>query len=584
MIFRKVVGKLWLTIVGLVFVILLLLSLFLIQYFDHYYYHEQSKNLSKLAYKVSQTLEAHPERKNAVSTTRELVEAYDIDLIVIDLPSKKEDSDPPIQLRSIIPKEDLNDIYSGKELITRISYKTSQNITSNNEKSDLLVVSVPIKRNNQLVGAVVLSQSLDIVNQTTNDLKKIIFGFAAVGFIMVTVFSFFLSTKITAPIRQMQKAANLVAQGDFNIRVNIRTNDEIGDLGISFNQMASQLEQTVKDLSTEKEKLSNILKSMADGVITMNPDSEIIMANPPAKKLLDIYQYGNQLNDFLKEMLDIVLKQEINLTKDLHYNGRILSVIMTPLYSGHVIIGAVTILRDVTYERKLDKLRKDFLANVSHELRTPISMLQGYSEAIIDGIAETDEEKKELAQIIYDESLRMGRLVNELLDLAKMESGNLQLQYCKTDMDKLIKKIIRKFFNIAKEHEIELVSEVDSRLINVVIDPDRIEQVLTNLIDNALRHTKKNGEIKIKARKKSLGEMLIEVSDTGVGIPEEDLPFVFERFYKADKARTRGSGTGLGLSIVKNIIQAHGGSISVSSKIGQGTTFSIVLPTHNLAD
>ncbi|MFV9510725.1 ATP-binding protein [Tepidibacillus sp. LV47] len=585
MIFRKVVGKLWMTIVGLVTVILLLLSLFLIQYFDHYYYLEQSKNLSKLAYKISETLQAHPERKNTVSTTKELVEAYDIHLIVVELPSKKEHTDTPIKLRSIIPKEELNLIYSGKELITRISYKTYQNIKTDHEKSDLLVVSVPIKRDQKLIGATVLYQSLDIVNQTTNDFKKIIFAFAAVGFIIVTFFSFFLSTKITVPIRQMQKAANRVAQGDFNIRINVRTNDEIGDLGKSFNQMASQLEQTVKDLSTEKEKLSNILKSMADGVITMNPNGEIIMTNPPAKKLLNTYHFGNHLYDSLKEMLnDILLKKEVNLSKDLQINGRIISVIMTPLYSGQVIIGAVTILQDVTYERKLDKLRKDFLANVSHELRTPISMLQGYSEAIIDGIAQTDEEIRELAQIIYDESLRMGRLVNELLDLAKMESGNLHLQYCETDMNKLIKKIIRKFSNIAKEHEIKLNSEVDVGLSNVVIDPDRIEQVLTNLIDNALRHTKKDGKITIKAKKKSISEMLIEVSDTGVGIPEEDLPFVFERFYKADKARTRGSGTGLGLSIVKNIIQAHGGTISVSSKIGQGTTFSMVLPTHNLVN
>ncbi|WP_339062629.1 histidine kinase dimerization/phospho-acceptor domain-containing protein [Tepidibacillus marianensis] len=139
-------------------------------------------------------------------------------------------------------------------------------------------------------------------------------------------------------------------------------------------------------------------------------------------------------------MLETVQKEEINLMKDVQFNGRTISVIMTPFYSEQIIVGAVTILRDVTYERKLDKLRKDFLANVSHELRTPISMLQGYSEAIIDGVAETDEEKREVARIIYDESLRMGRLVNELLDLAKMESGNIQLQYCKTDMEKLVKK------------------------------------------------------------------------------------------------------------------------------------------------
>jgi len=581
-IFRKVVGKLWLTIVGLVSVILLLLSLSLIQYFDHYYYENQSNNLIKLANNISQTLESHPERGNAINTTEELVETFDTNLVIVDIPSKEEHSNGPLKLATILVQKDLNEIYSGKDYTTRISGKNYPSVSK--DKSDLLIVSVPLMRNGQLIGSVVLYQSLFILNQTTDDLKKIIFAFAAVGIVLVTVFSFFLSSKITAPLRQMQKAANRVAQGDFKIRVKVRTNDEIGNLGISFNQMASQLDQTIKDLSTEKEKLFDIIRSMADGVLTFDSFGEVIMANPPAKKLLEIDQESNLFYNALREMLESMQKEEITVMKDLQFNGRTISVIMTPFYSEQIIVGAVTILRDVTYERKLDKLRKDFLANVSHELRTPISMLQGYSEAIIDGIVETDDEKKEVAQIIYDESLRIGRLVNELLDLAKMESGNIQLQYCKTDMEKLTKKIMRKFSNLAKEQEIELDSQLDTRLKDVLIDPDRIEQVLTNLIDNALRHTKRTGKITIKSKKTILGEMLIEVIDTGVGIPEEDLPFVFERFYKADKARIRGSGTGLGLSIVKNIIQAHGGSISVSSKIGQGTTFSIVLPTHNLSN
>ncbi|WP_339062628.1 HAMP domain-containing protein [Tepidibacillus marianensis] len=281
MIFRKVVGKLWFTIVGLVTVILLLLSLSLIQYFDHYYFEDQSNNLSKLANNISRTLESHPERKNAINTTEELVETYETKLIVIDLPNKEEHSNGPLKLSIILDESDLNQIYSGKNFSTRISGKNYPSVSKG--KSDLLIVSVPLKRNQQLIGSVVLYQSLDILNQTTNDVKKIIFTFAAASIMMVTIFSFFLSSKITAPIRQMQKAANRVAQGDFKIRVNIRTNDEIGDLGISFNQMANQLDQTVKDLSTEKEKLSNIIKSMADGVLTINSIGNIIMANPRQK-------------------------------------------------------------------------------------------------------------------------------------------------------------------------------------------------------------------------------------------------------------------------------------------------------------
>ncbi|KXG43364.1 sensor histidine kinase [Tepidibacillus decaturensis] len=177
----------------------------------------------------------------------------------------------------------------------------------------------------------------------------------------------------------------------------------------------------------------------------------------------------------------------------------------------------------------------------------------------------------------------MGRLVNELLDLARMESGNIQLQYCKTNITVTLNKVIRKFSALAKDLGIELTTEVDPNIKEVFIDVDRIEQVITNLVDNAMRHTQRDGRITMRAKPKGIRKILLEVEDTGVGIPEEDLPYVFERFYKADKARTRGhSGTGLGLSIVKNIVHAHGGSISVSSQLGQGTTFSIILPTHNL--
>jgi two-component system sensor histidine kinase ResE len=236
----------------------------------------------------------------------------------------------------------------------------------------------------------------------------------------------------------------------------------------------------------------------------------------------------------------------------------------------------------MTEERRLDKLRKDFIANVSHELRTPISMLQGYSEAIVDDIASTDDEKKEIAQVIHDESLRMGRLVNDLLDLARMEAGHISLNLEEISVTNFIDKINRKFQGLAKEKMISLKANIDLDETIYVLDPDKIEQVLTNLIDNAIRHTSENGTVSIVVANNENG-ISLKVQDSGSGIPEEDLPFVFERFYKADKARTRGrAGTGLGLAIAKNIVEAHQGKIQVHSKIGEGTTFSIFLPRNKL--
>jgi len=339
-------------------------------------------------------------------------------------------------------------------------------------------------------------------------------------------------------------------------------------------------------LNQEKEQLASILRSMADGVITFNRDGTILITNPPADRFLQNWYYEHREDEqtetaptLIQELLGKVFRrEESEQIGELTVQGRTYVVIVSPLYSGETVRGAVAVVRDMTEERRLDKLRKDFIANVSHELRTPISLLQGYSEAIIDDIAATDEEKKEIVKIIYEESLRMKRLVNELLDLARMEAGHTNLQKREVEIPAFIKRVTNKFQGLAKDQEVRLLFDWDKPSFAANIDPDRIEQVLTNLIDNALRHTPKGGFVKVDMEKKQKG-VVIYVIDSGSGIPEEDLPFVFERFYKADKARTRGrSGTGLGLAIAKNIVEAHGGSIRVQSKLGEGTTFSFYLP------
>jgi two-component system sensor histidine kinase ResE len=236
---------------------------------------------------------------------------------------------------------------------------------------------------------------------------------------------------------------------------------------------------------------------------------------------------------------------------------------------------------------RLEKLRKDFVANVSHELRTPLSMLQGYSEALLDDIASSPEERRELAQVIYDESLRMGRLVQDLLDLARMEAGRLELNATVTDLIPLLTRVHRKFAALARERGVALQLDVDAEpgaLTLVRADEDRLEQVFTNLLDNAIRHTPAGEKIVLRAMCVD-GEsgnrfLRIEVEDHGQGIPPEDVPYIFERFYKADKARKRSSGTGLGLAIVKNLVEAHEGTVGVRSRIGQGTTFTVTLPVR----
>ncbi len=577
MIFRSVIAKLWVTIISFIAILFLILSFFIFRYFDNHYSTVQSNYLYNLEYELSLILE-----ENSISDMgekqeiiEEIISAYGT---ILEVAEVDEDGNLIVK-NSQFSKEDIKLVSDNIGEIVRITNMSFTDIFNNkNNNYDYIGLAYPLyDENNSMTNALIFYQSLNKIHILTNDLRQLLLIFVGVASVFTTLFSFFLSYKVTSPVREMQKAAVQFAKGNFKTRVNIRTSDEIGDLALSFNQMASRLDETVLALSSEKEKLANVLKSMADGVITLNTQGEIIMINPPAENFL---LWEKRPPQFLLEMLNVVLENGTNVNNIINLNGKILSVIMTPLFSGNVVNGAVTLLRDVTYEQKLNKLRQDFLANVSHELRTPISMIQGYSEAIIDDIVNTSDEIKDLTNIIYDESLRIGRLVNELLDLAGMEFELNQLQYSKIDIRKLIDKVIRKFSSLENEHKISLESNYDTLPdILIEIDIDRIEQVLTNLVDNAIRHTNYDGKITIKAKLKSDNKILIEVEDSGEGIPEEDIPYVFERFYKADKARTRGhSGMGLGLSIVKNIVQTHGGNISVTSKIGKGTTFSIILP------
>jgi two-component system sensor histidine kinase ResE len=451
----------------------------------------------------------------------------------------------------------------------------------------MFVVGVPLMKDNKPTGGVYLYQSLSEIEEPAQYATKFILLAAGIAIILTTIFAFFLSTRITAPLRKMRQAAFEVTKGNFDTKVPILTHDEIGELAIAFNQMGRQLKFNLNALNQEKEQLSSILSSMADGVITFSRDGSILITNPPAEHFLQTWYYEQDVNNQqvpelpanVVHLFQTVVETETERSAELKIQGKTWVILMSPLYNQTKIRGAVAVLRDMSEERKLDKSRKDFIANVSHELRTPISMLQGYSEAIIDDIASTDEEKKEIAQVIYDESLRMGRLVNELLDLARMEAGHVQLHLESVAMVEFTERVLRKFQGLAKEKHIKLSlnGKIEDEF-EAMIDSDRMEQVLTNLIDNAIRHTDDYGEVKLHLDK-SQSEIHLSVQDTGAGIPKEDLPFVFERFYKADKARTRGkSGTGLGLAIAKNIVEAHQGIIAVESELNEGTTFFIKLP------
>jgi two-component system sensor histidine kinase ResE len=626
-IFRSVVGKLWLTIIGLVGVVLLILGFFLVNYMDTYFSQatDQTKNMKTMAARFSEEASQHMYNEQFYVLSNELLSFQDSRMLVIStdlkemvIPTTQGSELVNFHVSDFYKPEELKPVFEGQTIAKQVNKAGPGRFKSGTE---YLVVAVPLYNSEGgIVGATLLYQSLQSLEATQSYMLRLFIYVSIVGFLMTTFFAFFLFSRITRPLQQLKKAADFITLGEYGTRVPILSKDEIGELAKTFNHMGEKMQESIHALSQEKEHLSSILRSMTDAVITLDVNGSVMLSNPQGEKIIQEWstiewsedegkprrfpQPDTSLGDWglmsfsnpfssspipvpLIPLFEAVVDESAEAATKLHVQNGVWSVAMTPLYSRDQVRGAVAVLRDVTEEERLDKLRKDFVANVSHELRTPISMLQGYSEALLDDIPSTPEERVELVQVIHDESLRMGRLVRDLLDLARMEAGHLELVFREVEIDSLVRRMHRKFAVLAKERGIALsVALPEEPLILQRADEDRLEQVLTNLLDNAFRHTLAGARISLKAEPslyKDRPAIRIEIADEGQGIPAEDLPFIFERFYKADKARTRGSsgGTGLGLAIVKNIIDSHHGSVTVQSTWGQGSTFTICLPCEH---
>ncbi|MEO3945235.1 ATP-binding protein [Gorillibacterium sp. CAU 1737] len=598
LLFRSVVGKLWMTIITLVAVVLIILGLFLFRYIDTKF-PDQSGALLNTAEKLAESYRSHEGDPGFVLSANEILAAEEAGMVVLPLEKSNEGlmmtlAGATVKAEDVFGESDLNAIRKGGRL------KASYTLPGKEDASFLLVTAPAIVQNGDtLTHSLVLYQSKKNIENLQQYVKRIFIYVCIMGFLLTTSFAFYLITQITRPLLELRKAAEYIRTGDLTQRVVVHSRDEIGELGTTFNLMTDQLDHTIRDLHLEKGNLGSVLRSMADAVISFDLEGRIIFLNPGGEKVLaDWSQYRlyeqekdsdaqtplNVIPDPLKPLFDQVTTETREVATRLHVEKAVWSAAMAPLYSDESIRGAVVVLRDVTEEYRAEKMKTDFVANVSHELRTPLSMLQGYSEALIDDIVASPEERKELARIIYDESLRMGRLVRDLLDLSRLETGHMRMHFRETGVHELLCRMQKKFAALGREKGVELALEcVPNAEIWIHADEDRLEQILTNLLDNAIRHTPAGAVITLRSYPtvwKGQPAVTMEVEDQGEGIPADDLPYVFERFYKADKARKRGGtgGTGLGLAIAKNIAELHRGSIEVRSKLGTGTTFTLFLP------
>jgi len=590
MFWKSVVGKLWVTLVLLFLFVFSILLILLLQFYHNYHWEQAEKGMIKNNQVIIDVLEKY----NFSKESMDIAFLSNVDhlqsFVILDdeiFYSTLDSLDQLAVIDYLLADDELSKTLTGqKDTVRQMNLPTLLGFDS--ETQGTIVGSAVVIDGKS--GAVFSFQPLELMDQSTKAIMKYVLIAAIIGLVLITVFAFFLLSRLTKPLRTMRDMAGAISKGEFGQKIPIRSYDEIGDLARSFNNMAEQTSFHISALQQEKENLSNILASMTGGVITFNRDGEIMLSNEPADTFIRYCYYddfeavtmegrSSQIPGVLAQLFERVKETELVQRCEVSLQGHDWYVSMSPLYHGRNIRGAVAVIHETTEEKHLERLRKDFIANVSHELRTPIVMLQGYSEAIIDGVVESEAEKKEMVQIIYDESLRIGRLVNDLLDLARMESGKVSLNRESVVIGPYLQRIATKFQGLAKDKQIEIEVVFDEKEAEVFFDPDRIEQVFTNLIDNGLRHMPHGGKLAIVQQTVDKGTNFL-VKDSGTGISDEELPFIFERFYKVDKARTRGhtKGTGLGLTIAKNIIEAHGGEISVSSKFGEGTTFVFFLP------
>lgn len=568
----SIVAKLWLTIVSMVLLVLLLLTFLLQQFFSNYIYQSQVQNLTRLARSVHQL--AVDENSTVVrEITRQLapVENADISIAV-----------PYTQ------NHNLSAAYNRFTPAERQAFLAGKPVSARWKQNQADTVSVYMQvPASPVSGMVVISQHTSVLDEPLITMRNLILFAMALGVILTTGLAFVVSKNLSRPLVQMNDVAEAMARGNFGSRIKVSTNDEVGRLGQTFNALTSDLARSIQALSVERDQLSSILSSLEDGVIATDRHGNITLANPPAVRRLTsliLAETGaaelTKLPGDMTKLLDFAIERGTSVIRETSWQGRHMMIRMTPLYEVDTgeLRAIVSVLRDITEERRLDRLRKDFIANVSHELRTPLSMLQGYAEALLDEFGDDPEQRRDLTEIIHDETLRMRRLVNSLLDLAQLESGQFQMNFAILDLVALVRRVVRKFQTLAIERGIELRLEVPVEPVAISGDADRLEQVFTNLVDNAIRHTKSGGNVRLDVGV-SVQHANIRVSDTGSGIPEEDIPYIWERFYKADKARTRGSaGIGLGLAITRHIVLEHGGDIIVESQTGKGTVFTVAIP------
>lgn len=456
---------------------------------------------------------------------------------------------------------------------------------STNERKWLLYV--PIKVDNEIEGILFIEGKIERVFEQIQVINQVLINGTIIALVFTAIVAVIIAQTITRPITDMKKQAQAMARGNYSRKVKVYGHDEIGQLAITFNNLSKKLQDEQAKTDSEKRKLSSILKFMTDGVISTDRKGRIILINEAAEQMLNVTR-ETVISENIIDVLDLGDKYSLkDLTQEQNSVILDLSTNAVPLIvrvnfsiiqkETGIMNGLIVVLHDITEQEKIERERREFVANVSHELRTPLTTMRSYLEALTDGAWMDKDIAPQFLKVTQNETERMIRLVNDLLVLSKMDSKDYQLRKEWINFPKFLDHIIDRF-EMAKEKNVHFSRDYLNEPILVEIDQDKITQVLDNIISNALKYSPSGGTITVKMVVFH-DSLEVKISDQGVGIPKQNLHRIFDRFYRVDKARARHiGGTGLGLAIAKEMVEAHNGHIWATSIEGKGTTIHFTLP------
>jgi two-component system phosphate regulon sensor histidine kinase PhoR len=448
---------------------------------------------------------------------------------------------------------------------------------------DMMYVAVPIEADSAIVGAARVSLPLTAINRTIGHINRVIAAAAVIAAVIGVAAALQLTRITVNPIKKLTQASKRMAEGDLGQEIHVKSSDEVGDLARAFNRMSYRVKETMGLVTAERDKMAVILAHMGDAILAVDGEGRVTMVNTAAERILRLSRenvvgrtFIEVVRDYeLDALLQLCLKsgeEQIGLV-EITARRQSLGVIVTP-FKGES--GCLMLIQDLTEMRKLETARRDFIANLSHELRTPIASLKALTETLQAGAIHDPSVAADFLDKMNTEADRLAQMADELGELSRIESGEAPLKKELVEVSGVVTRVTERLRAQAERAGLLLETRLDPELPQIPADRGRLEQVLLNLIHNAIKFTRPGGRVSVTAV--TDGQYLtVSVADTGVGISTDDLPRVFERFYKADRARA-GGGTGLGLAIAKHIVEAHQGRIWVESVEGRGSTFSFSLP------